>query len=158
MRNSKAIWIAGIFGVLIGITAVVANAQNGRLVRQRLAQGQNTLARPQAWVRGLNMTQDQKDQVKAILANHKAEIKDVAKENAQARKELAAAMANGTDVQTLKSAYDKVSAAGWDRVLLRNKISAEIKPILTPEQLQQLQKRKKLAGALTQRLIKRLGP
>jgi Spy/CpxP family protein refolding chaperone len=156
MRSNKAIWIAGLFGVLIGITAVVANAQNGRLIRQRFAQGQNALTRPQTWARGLNLTQDQKDQLKAILTNHQAEIKGVAKENAQARRELAAAMANGADQPTLKAAYEKVSNAGWDRVQLRSKISAEIKPILTPEQLQQLQNRKKLIENRAQRLINRM--
>ncbi len=156
MKNKKAVWIAGIFIVLIGTTTVVAATQNVRQARQRLTAGQRALARPLAWARGLNLTQEQRDQIKGILANHKTEITSVAKENRQARQELRDALANGADVQTLKAAYDKVSSAGWDRVLLRNKISTEIKPILTPEQLQKLQKRLNRIDNLAQRLNRRL--
>jgi len=140
-KYTKAIWVAGIVAVLIGTMAVGINAQNGRFIRQRKALRQNALLRPQAWAAGLNLSQDQKEQLKSILAGHREELKNIAVQTAQARKELATALAQGADPQALKAAYDKVSSAGFERVLLRSKISAEVKSILTPEQLQQLEKR-----------------
>ena len=141
-KYTKAIWVAGIAAVLIGTMAVGVNAQNGRLIRQRRALRQNALLRPQAWAAGLNLSQEQKEQLRSILAGHKEELKNIAVQAAQARKELAAALAQGADPQALKAAYDKVSSAGFERVLLRSKISAEVKSILTPEQVQRLEKRK----------------
>ncbi len=141
-KYTKTIWVAGIVAVLIGTMAVGVNAQNGRLSRQRRALRQNALLRPQAWAAGLNLSQEQKEQLRSILAGHKEELKSIAVQTAQARKELAAALAQGADPQALKAAYDKVSSAGFERVLLRSKISAEVKSILTPEQVQRLEKRK----------------
>jgi Spy/CpxP family protein refolding chaperone len=125
---------------------VAASAQNGKLVRQRLVQrqktvGQNALPGAKALVAGLKLSPEQKEQVKSILAGHKTELKDVALGTREARKELAVALAQGADIQTLKAAHDKVSQADWDGILLRSKISAEIKPILTPEQQQRLERR-----------------
>lgn len=155
-KSTKVIWVAGIVAVLIGTMAVGVYAQNGRLIRQRRALRQNALLRPQAWAAGLNLSQDQKEQLKSILAGHREELKNIAVQTAQARKEFAAALAQGADPQTLKAAYDKVSSAGFERVLLRSTISAQVKSILTPEQLQQLEKRKTIRENRVKKVIKKL--
>jgi Spy/CpxP family protein refolding chaperone len=144
--------------LLVGALAAAAHAQNARLRPQGRRQAiQNAQIRPGPMLRGLNLTPEQKDQVKTILANHKPEIKEVVKENVQARKELRAALVNGSDQGALKAAYDNVAQAGWKGILLRSTIVAEVKPILTPDQLQRLQKRSQIREALAQRLMKRLG-
>ncbi len=153
-RNTKIIWLVGVVAVLIGTMAVYAGAQNGRLVRQRRALRQNALLRPRIWAAGLNLSQDQKEQLKSILAGHKEEVRNLAVETAQARRGLSAAFAQGADQQALKDAYDKVANAGWDRVQLRSRISAEVRSILTPEQLQKLEKRKQIREDRAKKAIK----
>jgi Spy/CpxP family protein refolding chaperone len=152
-RHTNVILAAAVAFALVGGLVATSYAQNGRLVRQKLAQ--RTQLRGQALALGLKLTQDQREQVKAILAGHKDELKTVAQENAQARKDVAAALAQGADQQTLRSAYKLASEAGWDRLMLRSNIFSEIKPILTPEQLQRLQKRNQLKEKLVKKAIKR---
>jgi len=90
---------------------------------------------------GLDLTDQQKEQIKTVLSNHKSDIKTVVQDNIKARKDLRQALAQGADQASLKAAYDQVSAAGWNALLLRNNIGAEIKPILTAEQQAKIQKR-----------------
>jgi periplasmic protein CpxP/Spy len=143
MRGYQKALIAGSLAVLLILGAVaVGNAQNVR----RLQQGGQAAAlrgmfRGGLLLRGLELTDQQKEQVKTILSNHKADIRNAAQETIKARRDLRAAMADGADQATLKAAYDKVSGAGWDALLMRNQIGSEIKQILTPEQQARLQKR-----------------
>ena len=153
MRYKKLIWAAGIVLALVGIVAATAGAQNRQLLRNRQALRNALVSR--AMFAGLNLSQDQKDRIKSIIASHKPEIADIVRETAAARKELAAALSNGADTLALKAAYDKVSSAGWDRVQLRSRVQAEIKGILTPEQLQKIGKRMQIRENLVKRLIKR---
>ena len=152
-RHRKALWAAGIVILLIGTMVAAAGAQNRQLIRNRQALRNALVSR--ARLAGLNLTQDQKDRIKSIIADHKMEIADIAKETAAARKEFAAALASGADTQTLKAAYDKVSSAGWDRIELRRKVQAEIRGILTPEQLQKIGKRMQMRENLVKRMIKK---
>jgi Spy/CpxP family protein refolding chaperone len=152
-RHKKALWAAGIAILLIATMVAGASAQSQQQIRKRQALRNAAVSR--AMLAGLNLSQEQKDQIKAILAGHKEEIKGVAKENAAARRELAAAMAGGADSPSLKAAYDKVAGAGWDRVQLQSKVLTEIKGVLTPEQLQQLEKRKQMRANLVRKGIKK---
>jgi Spy/CpxP family protein refolding chaperone len=144
MRRYQKALIAGSLIVLAALgSAMAANAQNLRRAQQaRLgAAALGGMFTHGAFVAGLNLTNGQKEQVKAILAQHKEEIKAIVQETAQARKNLREALAGGVDQVALKVAYDQVSAAGWQALSLRNQIMTEIKPVLTAEQLAKLQKR-----------------
>ena len=152
-RNKKALWAAGIVILLVGTMAAAAGAQNRQLARKRQVLRNAVISK--AMFAGLSLSQEQKDQIKSILAGHKTEITALARETAAARKEFAAALASGADLQTLKAAYDKTAGAGWDRVLLRSKVQTEIKGILTPEQLQKLEKRKQIRENLGKKPVKK---
>jgi Spy/CpxP family protein refolding chaperone len=153
MRYKKLLWVAGIVLVLVGTMAAAAGAQNRQMARKRQVLRNAVISKVR--FAGLNLSQDQKEQIKSIVAGHKAEIIGLARETAAARKELAAALANGADMLALKAAYDKVSSAGWDRVQLRSKVQAEIKGVLTPEQLQKIGKRMQIRENMVKRLIKK---
>ncbi len=155
MRGYQKTLAAISLGVLLIVSAVaVANAQN----LKRLGQGGAAVAikekfNARMFLRGLNLTDQQKEQVKNILSNHKPDIKAVAQESLQARKGLREALAGGAEQEALKVAYDKVSGAGWNALMLRNQIGSEIKQILTPEQQELLQKRQQNLKKLGRKII-----
>ena len=145
MREYSKGWLAvGAAVLLLVIAAVAANAQNTRMQRRGAGMGARNgmmMFGPGAFLRGLDLTQQQKDQVKAVFANHKTDIQTAMKENAQARLALRNDLINGAAQDALQADFSKASSAEWDAVLLRSKIWAEIKPILTPDQLSKLQQR-----------------
>jgi len=153
MRGYRKALAAVSLAILLVVSAVaVANAQNV----MRLGQGReaaNGLFKARLFLRGLNLTDQQKEQVKTILSNHKPDMKAVAQETLQARRGLREASASGADEAALKAAYDKVSAAGWNALMLRNQIGSEIKQILTPEQQDLLKKRQENLKKLGQNII-----
>ena len=141
-RYAKTMLAAGAAVVLLVVVAAAANAQNGRMALQARNRARAAaIMRPAAWLRGLDLTAEQKDQIKTILANHKTEFQAVRQAGAEARKALRTAIADGADTATIKAAYDRVSSAGWDAFQLRMTLRTEIKGILTPEQLAKLEKR-----------------
>ena len=108
---------------------------------------------PRLFLRGLNLTGQQKEQVKNILSNHRPDLKAAAQESLQARKGLREALAVGADQGALKAAYDEASSAGWNALMLRNQIGSEIRQVLTPEQQQLLQKRQENLKKLGRKII-----
>lgn len=163
-RHLRVVPAVGLVALLLASAVAVANAQNAKRLQQNLGKAAALKGgfRAGLFLGGLDLTDQQKEQVKGILANHKTEIKAVAQEDVKARKALREALATGADQATLKAAYDQVSSAGWDTLSLQIQIRSEVKKILTPEQLERLQKRlqniNKLGVELLQnRRIKKLG-
>jgi len=86
-------------------------------------------------LRGLNLTEAQQAQVKAIHDKHQAAFKAKGEAAQAARKALSEAMAKAsTDTATLKSLHDQASAARFDMMLEHRAVRQEILPLLTPEQ------------------------
>lgn len=85
--------------------------------------------------RGLNLTDDQKTQMKAIHERHQTALKAKADVAMAARKAMREAMVNpATDAKTLQGLHEKVSAAQFDLMLEHRALRQEILPILTPDQ------------------------
>ncbi len=141
-RYRKALMAAGV-ALILGATVVTAvHAQNLRRLQQnRRAVTARNMFRPGAFLAGLKLEEQQKEQAKAILAGHKDEIQAQFKAAREAQKALREAIAAGTDLEALRPLYDSVSNAKWNELVLQNRIAAEIKAILTPEQQEQLQNR-----------------
>ncbi len=135
--NRKVIWISLLAVLLLAGAVTVASAQNPKRPQQKI----RAAVLRGMFLGGLDLTDQQKTQIKTILANHKADIRAVVVESVKARKDLRQALAEGTDQSALKAAYDQLSAARWNALLLRRNIGSEIKPILTAEQQAKLQKR-----------------
>ncbi len=92
-------------------------------------------------LRGLNLTEAQQTQVKAIHDKHQAAVKAKDETAQTARKALREAMQNATtDAATLKALHDKASAAQFDLLLEHRATRQEILPLLTPEQKARFEK------------------
>lgn len=91
--------------------------------------------------KGLNLTEAQQAQMKAIHDQHQPTIKAKLETVAAARKAMHAAMADASsDTKTLKALHDQVSAAQFDLMLEHRAIRQEILPLLTAEQKVQFEK------------------
>ncbi len=158
-KYSRGMLATGAAVLLLGLSVTVAMAQNARMMGRKQGPGAQLgmMFRPGAFLRGLNLTQQQKDQVKTVFANHKTEIQKVAKQTAEARMALRDDIFNGANQQTLQGALGKVSTAESDAAVLRSAIWMEIKPILTPDQLTQLQTRQQNMDRRVQNFLNRHG-
>lgn len=91
--------------------------------------------------KGLNLTEAQRAQMKAIHDKHQATIQAKLEAAAAARKAMHSAMADpSSDTKTLKALHDQVSAAQFDLMLEHRAIRQEILPLLSAEQKVQFEK------------------
>jgi Spy/CpxP family protein refolding chaperone len=149
---------AGIAGVLlaavllVGAVAEVA-AQDGRgrpgFARGGGPGGLGLFGPGGAGIDGANLTEAQKDQVKAIVESHRDEMRGLLDRQAQARRALAASAENG---RVDEAAANDVGAASAALALAEARMRAEVFQLLTPEQRAAIQKR---AEERTQRFDRR---
>jgi protein CpxP len=156
-KYPKTLLALGVVMLLIVAFAAVADAQNTKTKRQTLGPGaQRAVFRAKAFLKGLDLTDQQRDQVKTVLTNHSEEIRSAARESAKARLVLRQALAHGASDQTLKAAFDKVSSAEWNAVTLRSKMVAEMEQVLTPDQQTLLQQKLQKVDARIQKRLDRI--
>jgi periplasmic protein CpxP/Spy len=85
--------------------------------------------------RALDLSDDQKSQVKAILKTHASEIETQMKASAAARRAVHdAVLAQPSDEAAIRAAAQKFGQVHADGAVLFARISTEIQPILTDEQ------------------------
>ena len=139
---------AGIAGVLVaaillvGAVAEVA-AQEGRGARSTFARGGGPgglgLFGPGgAGLDGANLTDAQKDQVKAIVESHRDEMRPLLDRQADARRALMASADGGQPNESLATEVGNASAA---LALAEARLRADVLQVLTPEQRAAVQKR-----------------
>ena len=138
---------AGIAGVLVaaillvGAVAEVA-AQDGRgrpgFARGGGPGGLGLFGPGGAGIEGANLTEAQKDQVKAIVESHRDEMRGLLDRQAQARRALAASAESG---RVDDAAANEVGAASASLALAEARMRAEVFQLLTPEQKAAVQKR-----------------
>lgn len=92
----------------------------------------------------LNLTDDQKQQIKAIMANHKDDFTALAGRALPARRALVDAIAAG-DEAAIRQRSGELSAVQTDGALLAAKVHAEVFKVLTPEQQQKAESLRKQA-------------
>lgn len=109
------------------------------------------------FLRALNLTETQQDQVRAVLAKYKETIKSQIDTLAGAHQEMAHVMhAETLDEAALRNAFKNVAGAREEMVVLRAKIIQEIRPILTTDQIDRLNEmRNRRAERFEQRSEKR---
>ena len=91
--------------------------------------------------KGLNLTEAQQTQMKAIHERHQAAFKAKGEAAGAAHKALREAMQNtATDTATLKTLHEKAAAAQFDMLLEHRAARQEILPLLTAEQKVQFEK------------------
>ena len=106
----------------------------------------------------LNLTDDQKAQVKTILQSERGTLKSLFNQLHAARENLRATIQTPDANETaVRAASARVAAVEADLAVERMKIVAKIAPILTDEQRQQLADFEQCADAFRGRVIARLG-
>ncbi|HTX22279.1 MAG TPA: Spy/CpxP family protein refolding chaperone [Candidatus Aquilonibacter sp.] len=106
----------------------------------------------------LNLTDDQKSQIKAILAGEKDTLKNLLGQLHDERKNLRAAIQAGDANETsVRAASAKVAAVEADFAVERMKIYAKISPVLTDQQRQQISDFEQHADDLADDAIAHLG-
>lgn len=102
----------------------------------------------------LNLTDDQKAQIKTILRSEKDTLKPLLGQLHSARQNLRAAIqASDANETTVRAASAKVAAAEADLAVERMKIYGKIAPILTDEQRRQISELQQRADAFADRAI-----
>jgi Spy/CpxP family protein refolding chaperone len=91
-------------------------------------------------LRGVQLTDAQREQMRSIMQNHRTELESVGKALREAHRAFADAVRAG-DEATIRSSSTAVGTAMADEAILRAKVRAEAQALLTPEQQQQLKER-----------------
>jgi periplasmic protein CpxP/Spy len=102
----------------------------------------------------LNLTDEQKQQVKSIFEGHKADFQALADRARPARQAMADAIASG-DEAAVRQRSTEMGAVQTERAVLAAKVRNEVFKILTPEQQQKAQA---LRQQFQQRMEHRRGP
>jgi len=94
-------------------------------------------------MRDLDLTDAQKDQIKAIVESHRAEMQQVGEKTRSAQVAIDAAAEGATiDEAAIHARSTELAAAIADGAILRARVNAEIFNILTAEQQQKVQERR----------------
>lgn len=89
--------------------------------------------------RGLDLTDAQREQVRAIMQSHQAEFKQVGEKMRAARDGMHALVnADTLDEAAIRAKATEAAAAEADAAILNAKVRAEVKGILTAEQLEKM--------------------
>lgn len=143
------------------ITLTVAAALNlvGLMTTPSLAADTNAPAHGRFFQRiaqRLNLTDDQKAQIKAILRSERDTLKPLVSSLHTARENLRAAIrASDANETTVRAASARVAAVEADLAVERMKIYGKIAPILTDEQRQQISEFEQSADDIADRAIAR---
>ena len=88
----------------------------------------------------LDLSDDQKSQIKAIVVKHREEIVGVVKPLIEKRRAMHEAMLSkdGTDEAAIRAAADSLAKPIGDAAVLGAKIRAEARGVLTPDQLKKV--------------------
>jgi hypothetical protein len=99
------------------------------------------------FVKKLNLTPDQKTQIKTVLQNNKTQIQQAARNTVKARLDLA---------KGYEGAAGELAAAQSQAAGLRKQIFDSVRPILTQDQLSKMQQLQQLREQRLQRKLDRL--
>ncbi len=88
----------------------------------------------------LDVTPEQREQIKAVLQAHRGEIVEVAREIRDEHRELRSVVeAEGVDEAAIRQAAAELGEALGDAAVLHAKIRGEVVTVLTPEQVAKLE-------------------
>jgi Spy/CpxP family protein refolding chaperone len=123
--------------------------------RQRgMGMRQGPLAVARLGLARLNLSEQQREQVRTILASHRTDMQKLSERAAPARRALQDAVLAG-DEAGIRQRSAEIGAVETDRALLAARVRAEILKILTPEQQE---KARTLRKELEERRAERRGP
>ncbi len=89
----------------------------------------------------LGVTNDQKKKIVEIVKSHRDEIRPVVKTILEKRRALREAVVNKPGDETaIRSAATEMGKAIGDAAVLASKVVAQVKPVLTPQQIERIEK------------------
>lgn len=91
-------------------------------------------------LRGVQLTDAQREQVQSIMQSHRAEFDNVGKALGEAHRAFAEATRSG-DEAAIRARSTAVANAMAEEAILRAKVRSEVHALLTPEQLQEITQR-----------------
>ena len=111
-------------------------------------------------LRGIELTDAQRDQIRSIMESHTAEFDAAGTKRREAHRAFASAVeAEASDENAIRSASAAIGAAMADEALLRAKVRTEVQTLLTPEQREQLtQRRAEMEKRRSERQQQQPGP
>ena len=138
MKNVKLLTIATAAAIIVGgLTSAPAQGTNDSAAGARPGRGHIF----QRIAKKLNLTDDQKSQIRAVWGGEKDTLKSLFGQLHDARKNLRTAIhASDANETTVRAASARVAAVEADLAVERMKLYGKIAPILTDEQ------RRKIAG------------
>jgi protein CpxP len=93
-------------------------------------------------LRGIQLTEAQREQMRSIRQSHRAEFENVAKTLREARRAFAEATRSANlDEAAIRARSTDVANAMAEEAILRAKVRAEVHALLTADQQQQLKER-----------------
>ena len=148
---TKRVFIAaGLVAALAGVTIAWAqDPQPGPGIEQRGPRGRGARLGPGGrgpdllGLRGIELTDAQREQVRSIMDSHQAEFQQVHQKVREGHRTLAEATnADTIDEGAIRTRSAAVATAMADEAILRAKVRAEVFAILSAEQQQQLKDRR----------------
>jgi Spy/CpxP family protein refolding chaperone len=142
-KNNKVRTLAGlaIAAAVVGIIAVgVSFAQqpagppHGKMMMGRGSMGGGPFAEIRRGLAQLGLTDQQKTQIKAIFAGHKADIQGFASRMQPARQALHNAITSGADEAAIRKAAAGVAAVEADMAVFHAAVRTQVFAVLTPDQ------------------------
>ena len=111
-------------------------------VRPMIAAEVDRLASPKAALDGLDLAREQRQQIRAILADHRGSLESLVAAERETREALAAAIRQHVvDEASVRAASAAVAAVDADLAVERARIVSEVGAVLTPEQRARAQQR-----------------
>jgi Spy/CpxP family protein refolding chaperone len=151
--NGRKYFMAGCLALALALicvasTPVAAQEKAGRAVRRA---GIAWLLNAKQLTAGINITADQKTQIRDIIAKNKTQILQAARDVVKGRLDV---------INGVPNAADELTAARQKAAGLRKSVREQVKPVLTSDQLAQvktkMQNRQQLRAQRLQKLLDRL--
>jgi Spy/CpxP family protein refolding chaperone len=156
-KTLKISLAAGFVAVVIAAGSALVMAQDGQMPRRGPGPGPGMGGPPPAGMRGpggpggpmgmgfgpgfreLDLTEEQRTQVKSIMESHQAEFKAVGDKMRTAREGMQALIeADALDESAVRAKSIEVAAAEADAAILNAKVRTQTRQVLTSEQLAKL--------------------
>ncbi len=108
-------------------------------------------------LKGLDLTDQQKQQIKGIVRGHRADLLSTRIAVMQARENLLTVATSGTfDANAIQTAYGALATAQSNMTVLRAQIFSQVMPVLTADQQTAVKERLAKIGQRMQKTIARL--
>jgi Spy/CpxP family protein refolding chaperone len=149
IKSARGRWVGGV--ALTGLLLAGAGFAGAAFVEQAVGEGQRPRHRmrgpggpegflPLHLLRELNLSESQREQIRAARQAKADELKELRQKTFQARRSLHQATFGGEEEMVLRQLAEGLALAEGDLAVAEAGLHREVMSILTPEQVQKLEK------------------